>query len=110
MTDIFTRVMGWSSRKIGAVVAGDWPVGLAPPDDQSGMLGPIVAGAVTALVVAIVVTIYLRSGYRSPRDVVRGFFVTAVVLGFVGFVAYDIRHAALDYLGISSATASTRPS
>jgi hypothetical protein len=110
MTDIFTRLMGWTSRKIGAIVAGDWPAGLATPDDQSGMLAPVVAGAVTALAVAIVVAIYLRSGYRSPRQIVRSGLVTAVVLGLVGFVAYDIRHAALDYLGISSATASTRPS
>jgi hypothetical protein len=59
------------------------------------------AGVAAALAVAIVLTVYFRSGYRSLRDVVRHGLATALALGLLAFVAYDMRHAALAYLGIN---------
>ncbi len=59
------------------------------------------AGAAAALAVAIALTVYFRSGYRTARDVVKHGLAAVVVLGLVAFVAYDMRHAALAYLGIN---------
>jgi hypothetical protein len=59
------------------------------------------AGVATALAVAIVLTVYFRSRYRSARDILRHGLAVALVLGLVAFVAYDMRHAALAYLGIN---------
>ena len=59
------------------------------------------AGVATALAVAIVLTVYFRSRYRSARDVLRHGLAAAAVFALVAFVAYDMRHAALAYLGIN---------
>jgi hypothetical protein len=71
------------------------------PDGTLGMLMSGLAGVAAALAVAIVLTVYFRSGYRSLRDVVRHGLATALALGLLAFVAYDMRHAALAYLGIN---------
>jgi hypothetical protein len=71
------------------------------PDGSLGMLMSGLAGIATALAVAIVLIVYFRSGYRSLRDVVRHGLVAALVLGLLAFVASDMRHAALAYLGIN---------
>jgi hypothetical protein len=71
------------------------------PDGALGMLMSGLAGVAAALAVAIALTVYFRSGYRSISDVVRHGLAAAVVLGLVAFVAYDLRHAALAYLGIN---------
>ncbi|MGZ3289270.1 MAG: acriflavin resistance protein, partial [Xanthobacteraceae bacterium] len=55
----------------------------------------------TALAVAIVLTVYFRSRYRSVRDVLRHGLAAAAVFALIAFVAYDMRHAALAYLGIN---------
>ena len=73
------------------------------PDGVLGMLMSGLAGVATALAVAIVLTVYLRSRYRSGRDIVRHGLAAALVLGLIAFVAYDMRHAALAYLGINPA-------
>ena len=49
----------------------------------------------------IMLTVYFRSGYRSVRDIARHGLAAAVVLGLLAFVAYDMRHAALAYLGMN---------
>ena len=62
------------------------------------------AGVATALAVAIVLTVYFRSRYRSARDIAQAWPCRRrVVLGLLAFVAYDMRHAALAYLGINPA-------
>jgi hypothetical protein len=71
------------------------------PDDALGMLMSALAGIAAALAVAIMLAVYFRSGYRTGRDMVRHGVAAAVVLGLLAFVAYDMHHAALDYLGIS---------
>ena len=59
------------------------------------------AGVAAALAVAIVLRVYFRSGYRSARDMIRHGLAAAAVLGLLAFVAYDMRHAGLAYLGIT---------
>jgi hypothetical protein len=78
--------------------------GLFADDGADGWLGMLMsglAGVATALAVAIVLTIYFRSRYRSARDILRHGLAAALVLGLVAFVVYDMRHAALAYLGIN---------
>jgi hypothetical protein len=71
------------------------------PDGWLGMLTSGLAGIAAALAVAIMLTVYFRSGYRSIRDIVRHGAATALVFGLLAFVVYDMRHAALAYLGIN---------
>jgi hypothetical protein len=78
--------------------------GLFAADGADGGLGMVMsglAGVATALAVAIVLTVYFRIRYRSPREVLRHGLAAALVLALVAFVAYDMRHAALAYLGIN---------
>ena len=78
--------------------------GLFADDSSDGVLGMLMsglAGVATALAVAIVLTVYFRSRYRSARDILRHGLAAAAVLSLVAFVAYDMRHAALAYLGIN---------
>jgi hypothetical protein len=71
------------------------------PDGALGMLMSGLSGVAAALAVAIVLTVYFRSGYRSLRDVIRHGLAATLVLGLLAFVAYDMRHAALAFLGIN---------
>ena len=78
--------------------------GLFAGDSSDGVLGMLMsglAGVATALAVAIVLTVYFRSRTRSGREILRHGVAAASVFGLVAFVAYDMRHAALAYLGIN---------
>jgi hypothetical protein len=78
--------------------------GLFADDSPNGWLGMLMSGlsgVAAALAVAIILTVYFRSGYRSVRDIVRHGLAAALVLGLLAFVAYDMRHAAFAYLGIN---------
>jgi hypothetical protein len=81
--------------------------GLIADDSPDGWLGLVMsglAGVATALAVAIILTVYFRGRYRSSRDILRhSLAAAALVLGLLTFVAYDMRHAALAYLGINPA-------
>jgi hypothetical protein len=73
-------------------------------DSVDGGLGVVMsalAGVAAALAVAIVLSVYFRSGYRSRRDLMKHGLAATVVLVLVAFVLYDMRHAALAYLGIN---------
>ena len=77
-------------------------------DGADGGLGVIMsalAGVAAALAVAIMLTVYFRSGYRSRRDLVRHGLAACAVLVLLAFVISDMRNAALAYLGINP----TRP-
>jgi hypothetical protein len=71
------------------------------PDGELGMVMSGLSGIAAALAVAIVLTVYSRSGYRTVRDVVKHSVATLAVLGLAAFVGYDMRQAALAYLGIN---------
>jgi hypothetical protein len=71
------------------------------PDGWLGLLTSALAGLAAALAVAITLTVYFRSGYRSVRDIVRHGLAAAAVFGLLAFVAYDMRHATLAYLGMN---------
>src|ERR1700737_4675949 len=72
------------------------------PDGSLGLLMSGLSGVAAGLAVAIFLTIYFRTGYRSLRDMIKHGLAAAAVLGLLAFVAYDMRHAALAYLGINA--------
>jgi hypothetical protein len=71
------------------------------PDGGLGMVMSGLAGIAAALAVAIMLTVYFRSRYRSIRDIVRHGLAAVFAFGLLAFVAYDMRQAALAYLGIN---------
>jgi hypothetical protein len=75
------------------------PAVVESADGWTGLLTSGLAGAAAA----IVLTLYLRGQYRSPRDIARHTAAAAVAFGLLVFAAYDLSHAAFDYLGINSA-------
>ena len=82
----------------------DW-VGLFR-DGADGGIGIVLsalAGVAAALAVAILLIIYFHTGDRSRRDIIKHGIGALVALGLLGFVAYDMRHAAFAYLGINPA-------
>jgi hypothetical protein len=93
--DSVTSLFRMASDSTGVFVADDGP------DGGLGMLMSGLSGVAAALAVAIMLTVYFRSGYRSIRDIVRHGLAAAVALGLLAFVVYDMRHAALAYLGIN---------
>jgi hypothetical protein len=72
------------------------------PDGALGMVMSGLSGVAAALAVAITLTLYFRTGYSNAREIVRHGLAATVVLGLLAFVAYDMRHAALAYLGINA--------
>ncbi|MGM4956584.1 acriflavin resistance protein [Bradyrhizobium barranii] len=70
-------------------------------DGRLGILMSALSGMAAALAVALAMTVYFRLGYRSWRDVVRHGLTTLAALALFGFAAYDMRHAALAYLGLN---------
>jgi hypothetical protein len=73
------------------------------PAGWHGMLMSGLSGVATALAVTIILTVYFRSRDRTIREIVRHGLAAAVGLGLLAFVGYDMRHAALAYLGINPA-------
>jgi hypothetical protein len=70
------------------------------PDGWIGLTISALAGAATAIAVAISLSIYFRRGYRSSRDLLRHGFGMIVVLVLMTFAISDVRATALTYLGI----------
>ena len=70
-------------------------------DGQLGILMSALAGIATALAVALAMTVYFRLSYRTWRDVVRHGLATLAALVLLAFAVYDMRHAALAYLGLN---------
>lgn len=75
------------------------------PDGGLGVIMSALAGVAAALAVAIMLTVYFRSGYRSRGDLVRHGLAATAALVLLAFVISDMRNAALAYLGINP----TRP-
>jgi hypothetical protein len=73
------------------------------PDGGLGVIMSALAGVAAALAVAIVLSVYFRSGYRSRRDLVKHGLAASAVLVLLAFVISDMRNAALAYLGLNPA-------
>jgi hypothetical protein len=69
-----------------------WPDQAA--SGTSGLVISALAGVATAIVVALAAGIYLRTGQRSFRDIIRHGLGVAIALGLLAFAAYDMRNAA----------------
>ena len=69
-------------------------------DGRLGILMSALSGIAAALAVALAMTVF-RMSYRTWRDVVRHGLATLAALVLFGFAAYDMRHAALAYLGLN---------
>ena len=74
------------------------------PDAGLGVAMAGLSGVVAALAVAILLSLYFRTGYRSTRDIVRHGLAAALVLGLIAFAIYDMGHSALAYLGLNAST------
>lgn len=70
-------------------------------DGRLGILMWALAGIAAALAVALAMTVYFRLSYRTWRDVVRHGLATLAAMVLFAFAAYDMRHAALAYLGLN---------
>jgi hypothetical protein len=75
-------------------------------DGGLGFLMSALAGMATALAIAIILTVYFHTGYRSARDVIRHGLAAIVAVALLAFVASDMRNVALAYLGINPAKPS----
>jgi hypothetical protein len=75
--------------------------GLDGPDGGLGFLMSVLAGAATALAIAIVLTVYFHTGRRTPRDVIKHTLAAIFAFGLLVFAASDMRNAAFAYLGIN---------
>ena len=73
------------------------------PDGDLGVIMSALAGIAAALAVAIMLSVYFRSGYRSRRDLVKHGLAASAALVLLAFVVSDMRHAALAYLGLNPA-------
>ena len=77
--------------------------GAGSPDGGLGVIMSALAGVAAALAVAITLSVYFRSGYRSRRDLVKHGLAASAVLVLLAFVISDMRNAALAYLGLNPA-------
>ena len=94
-----TELPGASLIKTVAASSGFFTDGSA--DGGLGLLMSGLAGVAAALAVAIMLTVYFRGGYRSARDILRHSLAAVLVFGLLAFVVFDMRNAALAYLGIN---------
>jgi len=82
-------------------IAGIWPDFGA--DDGNALVMPALAGIAAATTVALTVTIYFQTGYRSYRDMIRHGLVAAIALALLAFAIFDMRNAAIAHLAARTA-------
>lgn len=70
-------------------------------DGQLGILMSALSGVAMALAVALAMTVYVRLSCRTWREIVRHGLATLAAIVLFAFAAYDMRHAALAYLGLN---------
>jgi hypothetical protein len=70
-------------------------------DGQFGIWMSALSGVAAALAVALTLTVYFRMAYRTWRDVLRHGLAALAAAALFAFAAYDMRHAALAYLGLN---------
>jgi hypothetical protein len=78
--------------------------GAGSPEGGLGVIMSALAGVAAALAVAIALSVYFRSGYRSRRDLVKHGLAASAVLVLLAFVISDMRNAALAYLATATDT------
>ena len=66
-------------------------LGAGSPDGGLGVIMSALAGVAAALAVAIALSVYFRSGYRSRRDLVKHGLAASAVLVLLAFVISDMR-------------------
>lgn len=71
------------------------------PDGGLGVIMSALAGIAAALAVAIVLSVYFRSGRRSRGDLFKHGLAASAAFVLLAFVISDMRHAALAYLGLN---------
>ena len=81
-------------------LAGFWPDFDA--EDGNGLVIPALAGIAAATTLALALTIYFQTGYRSYRDMIRHGLVAAIGLALLAFVIFDMRNAALAHIARAS--------
>ena len=67
-------------------------------DDGGELTMPALAGVSLAITVALMLTIYFQTGYRSHRDMIRHGLTAALGLMLLAIAIYDMRSAALAYI------------
>ena len=72
-------------------------------DDSNALVMPALAGIAAATTVALAVTIYFQTGYRSYRDMIRHGLVAAIGLALLAFAIFDMRNAAIAHLAARTA-------
>ncbi|MDN4982754.1 acriflavin resistance protein [Bradyrhizobium arachidis] len=70
-------------------------------DGQLGIWMSAPSGIAAALAVALALTVYFRLGYRTSRDMFRHGLAVLAAVALLAFAGYDMRHAALAYLGLN---------
>lgn len=79
-------------------------VGLSDGSDGGlGIAMSALSGVAAALAVAIMLSVYFRTGHRSRRDVLRHGLAACAVFVLLAFVIVDLRQAAQAYLGLNPA-------
>src|SRR5699024_10788055 len=73
------------------------------PDGGLGIAMSALSGVAAALAVAIMLSVYFRTGHRSRRDVLRHGLAASAVSVLLAFVVVDLRQAAQAYLGLNPA-------
>lgn len=73
------------------------------PDGGLGVAMSALSGVAAALAVAIMLSVYFRTGHRSRHDVVRHGLAACAVFVLLAFVIVDLRQAAQAYLGLNPA-------
>jgi len=97
-------------RNVATEIASLFPAGIWPDlgtEDGTGLLMPALAGIAAALTLALALTIYFQTKYRSYRDMIRHGLAAAVGLSLLAFAAYDMRNVAIAYLAKTSARPAT---
>ena len=70
--------------------------------DETGLMRPALAGIAAATALALALTIYFQTGYRSTRDMIRHGLVAAIGLALLAFAISDMRNAALAHIARAS--------
>jgi hypothetical protein len=91
----FTELTGMLSG-----LAGLWPD--FGSEDGNGLVIPALAGIAAATTLALALTIYFQTGYRSYRDMIRHGLVAAIGLALLAFAIFDMRNAAIAHIARAS--------